>query len=552
MTPPPRAPTLSLLLIDGPAGRAPATLERAVARGLALEIVRAAGNSPATLAEAAARCAGDFVYPAPPDLRLTDDGWGRLAAALASDPDADAFRLRIQGLPVDPLWRGRRCRSHERNLESLRFARIVPPGGLAIRRDVLVEALAGLAAGSDSWRALARRIARTGRVAEVAVTARRSAAMTGEAPCPGFADARPTQVLVFGQIEVSTSLYFDALEGAADVGVGFRAMTGLAADAVALASADLVILVRELHRFWDEGVIALLDAAEVPYVWFADDNFLALRREGGAGFFTEARMRTALAGAVAIWASTPALAAAHVWLHPRVEVWGPALDPALDAPPPAPAGPLTIAIPGGDFRLAGLEAVMPELEALSAEGLRILATPAGAGRLGPALPRAEVVELPRERSFRQHVRQWRRYAPDLVLHPTGATANAPYKAPTAAILAGYLGAVPVVADEPAYEVWREADGVLRLTDLARAAAQSRDAAWRAEMAARLAAALAERFSPAGRLARLAALARRRRLRRKFEAVAANILDAPAFSRRRVVLRMTNLTRRLRDRLRPPK
>jgi hypothetical protein len=546
----PRAPTLSLLLIDGPAGKAPAALERAVARGCALEIVRAAGNTPAALAEAAARCAGDFVYPTPPDLRLTDTGWAALATALASDPDAEAFRLRVRGLPADPRWRGRRCRSHERNLESLRFACIAPAGALVFRRDALAAALAGLPADGDSWRELGLGIARTGRVAEVAVEARRSTPMAGERPYPGFADARPARVLVFGQIEVSTSLYFDALEGLPGVDVGFRAMTSLAVDAVALASADLVILVRELHRFWDEGVIAFLDAAAVPYVWFADDNFLALRREGGAGFFTEARMRTALAGAAAVWASTPALAAAHVWLHPKVEVWGPALDPAQDQPAPAAVGPLTIAIPGGDFRLRGLDAVLPELEALSVTGLRILATPAGAARLRPALRKAEVVELPRERSFRQHVRQWRRYAPDLVLHPTGATANAPYKAPTAAILAGYLGAVPVVADEPAYGAWREAEGVLRLADLGRAAAGARDAGWRAEMAGRLSAVLAERFSLAGRPARLAGLARRPP-RRKFEAVAANILDAATFSRRRAALRAANLTRRIRDRLRPP-
>jgi hypothetical protein len=549
MTPAPRAPTLSLLLIDGPAGKAPAALERAVARGFALEIVRAAANTPAALAEAAARCAGDVVYPAPPDLRLSDADWGRLAAALASDPDADAYRLRVRGLPADPLWRGRRCRSHERNLESLRFARIAPPGALAVRRDALAGALAGLAAGGESWRDMARRIARSGRVAEVAVEARRGEPMGGERACPGFAGARATRVMVFGQIEVSTSLYFDALEDLNDLDVGFRAMTGLSADAVALASSDLVILVRELHRFWDEGVIAFLDAAEVPYVWFADDNFLALRREGGAGFFTEARMRIALAGAAAVWTSTPALAAAHVWLHPKVEVWGPTLDPALDQPAPAAVGPLTIAIPGGDFRLAGLDAVMPELEALSRAGLRILATPAGAARLRPALPKAEVVELPRERSFRQHVRQWRRHAPDLVLHPTGATANAPYKAPTAAILAGYLGAVAVVADEPAYETWREAEGVLRLADLARAAGAARDEGWRADMAARLARTLAERCMADEAPARLSRFARRP-VRRKFEAVAANILDAATFSRRRATLRIANLTRRVRDRLRP--
>ena len=557
MTSPPRAPTLSLLMLDAPGGRPPAPLQRAVDQGWALEIVHAGGSAPAALAAGAHRCAGDFVYPAPPDLELSDEGWARLAAALAADPDADAIRLSVRGLTADPRWRGRRCRSHERNIESLRFANIVPPGGLVVRREALSAALTDPTpddGSGDAWRKVALRIARSGRIADAGVEARRRERMPGEPSCPSFAVGRPPRVLVFGQIEVSTSLYFDALEGAADV--GFRAMTGLAADAAALAGADLVILVRELHRFWDEGVIAFLDAAGVPYVWFADDNFLVLRREGGAGFFTEARMQAALGGAAAVWTSTPALGAAHVWLHPKVEVWGPALDPALDPalvqPPPTAEGPLTIALPGGDFRLEGLSAdVLGGLEAVSAtRELRVLATPAGAARLRPALPRAQVVELPRERSFRQHVRQWRRLAPDLVLHPPGATANAPFKAPTAAVVAGYLGAVPLVADEPAYATWGESEGVLRLADLGRAAADARDQGWRAQMARRLGAALAERFAAEGRLERLTRLARRP-LRRKFEAVAANILEAPQFSRRRAALRLANLTRRLRDRVRPP-
>ena len=69
--------------------------------------------------------------------------------------------------------------------------------------------------------------------------------------------------------------------------------------------------------------------------------------------------------------------------------------------------------------------------------------------------------------FRQFVREWRRFAPDILLHPAGATSNAPYKTPTAAIVARYLGAVPVVSDEPAYQGWSEADGVLTATKRSR-------------------------------------------------------------------------------------
>jgi len=234
----------------------------------------------------------------------------------------------------------------------------------------------------------------------------------------------------------------------------------------------------------------------------------------------------------------------------------PALDPCLDAPPATPNGPLTVVLPGGDFRLAGLTG--PPLGRLrqiaEGPGLRLVVTPAGAQMLRPALPGAEIVELPLERSFRQHIRAWRRFSPDILLHPAGATANAPFKTPTAAIVAGYLGAVPVVADEPAYQDWGEAEGVLRLgangEGLALAASQARQADWRADMRLRLARALTARFDAEGRVRRLMALARRTP-RRNVAAVAQNILDSPEFSRRQAARRLIRLARPLSDRVRPP-
>ncbi|MEJ0064047.1 MAG: hypothetical protein WDM85_00435 [Caulobacteraceae bacterium] len=146
----------------------------------------------------------------------------------------------------------------------------------------------------------------------------------------------------------------------------------------------------------------------MPYVWFTDDNFLALKGEGEARpFYTLPRMQAALARAAAVWASTDALAAAHVWLHPHVGVWKPVLDPRLQqGAPAAPAGTLTVALSGGDFRLAGLAGAALEGLRRIAEGpgLRLVVTPAGGRLLRPLLPTAEIVVLPMERSFRQHVR----------------------------------------------------------------------------------------------------------------------------------------------------
>jgi hypothetical protein len=559
----PPATTLSVVLIEAaPSGSAPDCLQRALAQGLIAEIVRAVGPFEGlfgAFADAVGRCTGDLVLAVTPDMHMPDEAWPAVALAAREHPDAEAFTLNLQGLDPDPAWRGRRCRSHERNLESLRFANLLAPGAFVARRSAMQAALAELPAdiGADWWRALTGRIAASAHVADIDTTLTRSRRLAGEPAYPSFAAPSPRRprVLVLGQIEVSASLYFDFLESSPEVSVAFRPLTRLGMDAQHLAAADLVILVRELHRFWDEGVIALLTAVGVPFVYFTDDNFLALQAEGGASrFYSPRRMRRALAAAAEVWTSTEALAAAHQPLHRDVRVWGPVLDPVLQAPPRAPGDILTVAVAGGDFRLAGLDGdPIGRLQAISeARDLRLVVTQSAAKALAPALTRAEIVALPMERSFRQFVRRWRRYAPDVLLHPAGATTNAPFKCPTAVIVAGYLGAVPVVADEPAYDGWGEADGVIRLGDeaegLSRAAGAAHDPAWRGEIGGRLASALAARFHPRGRAALLEAVIAGERPNRQGagrRGSADAVLASPSFSRRRAELSLARATRWVR-------
>jgi hypothetical protein len=507
----------------------------------------------AAFAEAVGRATGELIFPVTPDCIVSDEAWAAIVEAADANPDAGAFRLRQQGLKADPAWQGRRCGAHERNLESLRFAHLIAPGARAARRAVVAAAAAGLSAelGADWWRALTQRVAAMSRVVDLEPTVTRRGPLPAEPACPSFAPpAQSLDVLVLGQIEVSTSLYFDFLEQATEITVGFRAFSSLAIDAPHLAAARLVVLVRTLHRFWDEGVIDFLRAAGTPFVWFTDDNFLALRSERDASaFYTPGRMRRALAGAAEVWTSTERLAAAMRPLHPEVNIWGPALDPLLQDGSPPPDGPLTVVLPGGDFRAAGLEgAPIERLRAMAeAEPLRVAATAGAANALGAALEPAQVVVLPLEPSFRQFVRRWRRFWPDILLHPAGETANAPFKCPTAVIVAGYLGAVPVVADEPAYESWGENQGVLRLGDdalgLIRAASGVRKPDWRADMGERLGRALKRRFDGGARIAtvRQVTAAHPQGQRR----TAAQVLAAPKFRRKRLALRLARWTRGLR-------
>jgi hypothetical protein len=158
------------------------------------------------------------------------------------------------------------------------------------------------------------------------------------------------------------------------------------------------------------------------------------------------------------------------------------------------------------------------------------------------------MRMPKERSFRQFVRQWRRHGVDLLLHPAGATTNAPYKCPTAVVVAGYLRAVPVVADEPAYDGWGETEGVVRIGErgLIEAARGVGDHQWRAEMRGRLAGALELRFNALGRVDTLRDVLGAPRA--EAGVAAAEVLASPAFGLKQAARRVVRLTRRFRDRL----
>ena len=541
------------MLLIGSGAETPDAVAQALARGDILEVARADGRFEdlgATFRDAVQRCRGELIWPLTPDAEIAEGAWAGIAAAAADNPDAAALRVEVSGLAPDPHWRGRRCRSHERSLEALRFAHLIPLGGLAVRRDALERAAEGL--GRDWWRALAERLARTTRLAPAGVAIRRSLRLSGEPAAPGFAgpdELGPRRVLVLGQIEVSTSLYFDVLESLPDASVGFRPLTDLAIDAPHLAAADLVVLVRELHRFWDEGVIAFLDTVQVPYVYFTDDNFLELRAEGDApSFYSEGRVRRALRRAAGVWVSTMALAFVYAKLNPTVDIWRPALDPALIAPAPPRPDKLTIAIAGGDFRVSGLAGpALERLQGIAAAGpLRLIVTEAWARPLAEALPGVEIVTLPTERSFRQFVRQWRRFGVDILLHPAGATRNAPYKCPTAVIVAAYLGATPVVASEPAYDGWGVSSGVAQLGPtgfgLAVIARHARDPEWLGRLTTRRAAALEERFGSTDRAAILARVLGDGG--RSPGPAAARVLASPGFRLRRLGLRLARTLRRL--------
>jgi hypothetical protein len=120
-------------------------------------------------------------------------------------------------------------------------------------------------------------------------------------------------------------------------------------------------------------------------------------------------------------------------------------------------------------------------------------------------------------NFDRFVSAWRKARPHILVHPPGATRNIAYKGPGVLLVALYLGAAPIVADEPAFEGIGAANGVLRVGNLD---------AWRSALAE-----LAEPTTRSTYLSRLVEHARRRWAPRQAQATIERLLThaAPAGS-----------------------
>ena len=151
------------------------------------------------------------------------------------------------------------------------------------------------------------------------------------------------------------------------------------------------------------------------------------------------------------------------------------------------SGASRIAAIGGAFRAEGLRHfVLPALDALP--DAHLLLAKGLAARVGSARV------LPFEPDFARFVSVWRSLEPDILVHPPARTANLPMKGPGTLLAALYLGAAPIVANEPAFDDLGVAQCMLR--------AESSVGSWRDALLH-----LAEPDARRGHLARLLAHAR---------------------------------------------
>ena len=131
----------------------------------------------------------------------------------------------------------------------------------------------------------------------------------------------------------------------------------------------------------------------------------------------------------------------------------------------APADPnpsqLRIGFVGGKFRAPDLHnAVVPAICSLTREFSIEFYSRSGIDELSDApIP---LTTLSFSKSLDEFLKKWRALDLHLLVHPKGKTGNIKYKNANILLIALYLGAIPILADEEAYRGLGEEHGVLKV------------------------------------------------------------------------------------------
>lgn len=303
-------------------------------------------------------------------------------------------------------------------------------------------------------------------------------------------------IVFYGEHTASLSLYLDGLAPDLASRITILSPSNLATDFTQLSAAGLAVYVRGFEHVVRSGLDDALARVGVPRAWFTDDDLTALRGEQpGFQFYTMKRVGRFAGRMLALVGTTAALCERLRSFHATVLYWPCVLDETRVPEGAANRSPSPrIGVVGGDFRRSGLrELVIPALEGVPDAEL-ILAQPIGAG-----IPGAKMLTF--EPDFRRFIEAWRAAGPNILAHPPGRTRNAEMKSAGTLLASLYLGAVPIVADEPAFAGLDRPDGVIRVAaDVAHwreAVLQLAAPETRAQYFARLAAYCRAAFPPNG-------------------------------------------------------
>jgi glycosyltransferase involved in cell wall biosynthesis len=235
-----------------------------------------------------------------------------------------------------------------------------------------------------------------------------------------------------------------------------------------LARSDAVILVRYLLEDEARRIAGWCRRMAIPIYYFIDDNFMVIGEEGWEPWraFTRDRVAEALTGFAAVLCTSSPLAEYYraLPLDVPVEEIRPVFDAATFARRRRVADRAThtlrVGFIGGPHRGRNLnEQVIPALATVARDVpleffTRALPGTADAGGMPftiTAIPHAP---------FDEFLARWNEIGLDVLVHARADTRNTDYKTDSVLLSALYLGAVPIVAGEPAFGDAGEAEGVL--------------------------------------------------------------------------------------------
>lgn len=237
-----------------------------------------------------------------------------------------------------------------------------------------------------------------------------------------------------------------------------------------LARCGVVIISRELLDPYFRRATVLARAAGLPIYYYADDNFIALSREDeGFASYTLANVRSVVRSFAGVIATSDLLIDQFrryglndnfQRAYPVVPLGMPPVEGRAASPSHAE---IRVGCFGGAFRHEFLDKIIiPAMERLEPK-VKLFVPVTFADTADVRSDRIDVVYVDYEFSFLRFLERWSALNLDLVVHPAGsASDNLRSKTTNAVLVSWCLGAVPLVASEPAYSGLSEQQGVIKV------------------------------------------------------------------------------------------
>jgi glycosyltransferase involved in cell wall biosynthesis len=283
-------------------------------------------------------------------------------------------------------------------------------------------------------------------------------------------DRRPV-ISIFGDLNASNTLYWKCQNSDVMRYLHFIEPVGFSRhENSQLIRSDAVIFVREFLSARPASALELCREVKIPHYLFLDDNLSVL-----AGEMAEFKpyhcdnLRIELSTFAGVLVSSRELQSFFLSneLHGVVELVSPVFEESLFVrcrrerlgPAPLSESSFCVAFYGGDFRFKSLqENVVPAIKSLGSDVVLMMrGSPAKTTDIG-----CFAVEMEFNPYLWGFFEEWVEYRPQVVVHPRGQTPNINYKSANALLIACYLGAVPVLCDERAYEGIGENEGVIKV------------------------------------------------------------------------------------------